>query len=220
MAACGGALVYGALPRIVRHHCWQAGVFLGLGLAILMYSRPYEGLVAGIPAIVVLAVWLVRSGPRAALRQLVRVGPAVAVPLGLAACWLGCYHAAVTGDPLRFPYQVHDATYASCPAFFWQSPGPTPQYRHAEMADYWVGWVLPGFLRKRFCWGLNGSAVTKLWVFFRFYVGAAFVLPLVALWRNCRDRWMWLAAAVCGLLLLAMLERPICIPTTWPRSRR
>ena len=62
VAACGGALVYGALPRIVRQRQWWAGFPLGLGLAILMYSRPYEGLVASLPAAVVLFVWLARAG--------------------------------------------------------------------------------------------------------------------------------------------------------------
>ena len=33
-----------------------------------------------------------------------------------------------------------------------------------------------------------------------------FALPLVALWRNCRDRWLWLAAATCGLVFLALTQ--------------
>ena len=66
VAACGGALVYGALPRIVRQRHGWAGFPLGLGLAMMMYSRPYEGLVASLPAAAVLLAWLVRLAVRGA----------------------------------------------------------------------------------------------------------------------------------------------------------
>jgi hypothetical protein len=205
VAACGGALLYGALPRIVCRKSWPAGLALGLGLAMLMYTRPYEGLVVSVPAAVVLAVWLARLGLRVAAIQFVRVGLPALLVLGLAGTWLGFYHAAVTGSPLRMPYQVHDAAYAACPTFLWQPLGPAPSYRHPEMADYYLGWERPRFERKSVCWGLNSSAATKLWIFLKFYIGAAFLLPLAALWRNCRNRWLWLAAGVCGLEVLAMI---------------
>jgi hypothetical protein len=205
VAACGGALVYGALPRIVRQRRWWAGFHLGLGLTILMYSRPYEGLVASLPAAVVLFVWLVRLGMRGAATQGLLATAATMTVLVPAAAWLAAYHAAVTGDPLVMPYRVHDAAYAACPTFLWQSAGSVPPYHHPEMADYYAGWERPRFDRKSAFWGLNSSAATKLWTFLRFYVGAAFLLPLAALWRDCRDRWLWLAAATCGLVFLVLI---------------
>jgi hypothetical protein len=206
VAACGGALVYGALPRIVRQRRWWAGFHLGLGLAIMMYSRPYEGLVASLPAAVVLFVWLVRLGLRGAVTQGLPAVAAMASVLALATAWLASYHAAVTGNSLVAPYNVHDVAYRSCPTFFWQKVGPAPQYRHAEMADFYLGWERPRFLRKQAFFGMNSSLATRVRTFFGFFIGAVFTLPLLALWRNCRDRWLWLAAATCALVFLALTQ--------------
>ena len=53
MAAIGGALVLGTLPRLVKHDKVRDGLVLGLGVAILANSRPYEGFLFCIPA----AIW-------------------------------------------------------------------------------------------------------------------------------------------------------------------
>src|SRR5712691_56390 len=48
VTALGGALVIGALPRIVRHHRVRDAGLMGLGFALIGFTRPFEGLFFGL----------------------------------------------------------------------------------------------------------------------------------------------------------------------------
>ena len=109
VAAVGGLLLYGALPRLFKGRSGEARLAwapLALGVFLLANSRPLEGAVAALPAAVMVAVALAR-----------RLGPwwrpAAALTLALAAgaALTASYNRAVTGDPLRLPYSLHVDTY-------------------------------------------------------------------------------------------------------------
>src|SRR5712691_1972085 len=58
VAAIGGALMLGALPRIKQHQRVRDAVVMAVGLALLANTRPYESLFFCIPIAVALLAWM------------------------------------------------------------------------------------------------------------------------------------------------------------------
>src|SRR4030095_9778845 len=65
VGATGGALLLGALVRILRKPCVRDALLFAVGLAILANSRPYEGLLFSLPAGLYLFGWLCRKAQSA-----------------------------------------------------------------------------------------------------------------------------------------------------------
>src|SRR5882724_4043293 len=63
MAGLGGALVLGALPRIMRRRRARDAVIMGIGIVILANSRPNEGFFTAAGAMLALLVWAIRYRP-------------------------------------------------------------------------------------------------------------------------------------------------------------
>ncbi len=104
VAAIGGALVLGALPRMKQERRVRHALLMGVGFAILANSRPYEGVFFGIPIAVALLVWLwklKRPELGAALKR--AVVPLLAV-LALTVVAMGFYFWRTTGSPPTPPY--------------------------------------------------------------------------------------------------------------------
>jgi hypothetical protein len=105
-AAIGGALLIGSLPRILRDSSFRlsTSIPLGVGMVILMNSRPFDGALLSLLALVYLA-W--KRQPAQLVKQLV---PA-AVVLACGLLFAGYYNYRVTGHPTRMGYQVNRDTY-------------------------------------------------------------------------------------------------------------
>ncbi len=69
VAATAGAVVLGAFPRILRSQRPRDAVIMGLGLAILANSRPFEGFLFSLPVGFSLAFWLWRHPTRSRLTR-------------------------------------------------------------------------------------------------------------------------------------------------------
>ena len=96
-------LFAGALPRAVRETSVGIAALGGLGLGVMFSCRPFEAVVLGACAIPM--VWLLRpaAGARVAV---VRLLPAAAA-CALVVAAVACHNAALTGDALRFGYDVN-----------------------------------------------------------------------------------------------------------------
>jgi hypothetical protein len=168
----GGALVLGAVPRLIRRPRPAVSATLGAGLALLLLTRPVEGAIVALPSLAFLAWRRLRArrplGPRLWL-------PAALV-LAAAAAWLGYYHWRVTGDPLRPPYVVWSDTYQ----------GPDARL-HPDLARYRGS---PDF-----------PPTVKLMRLFDFYLPFPIALGLAGLWWTWRSRWTR-ALAVAALLVV------------------
>jgi hypothetical protein len=213
VAAIGGALVLGALPRIKRSQRVGDSLLMGLGAAVLANSRPYEGLIFCLPVAAALVVWVLR-GPRPALRVVAeRFVIPLSLVLGLGAIFTCYYFWRVTGNPFRMPYQVVGATYAVAPHFIWQSPRPEPVYHHRVMHDFYNYNELDYYTRNRSPIGIVGVIGAKLVHLWMFFLGPLLTLPFVLVigtlpmgfsWRCIapETRFLWAATAVSFLGLV------------------
>ena len=137
VAATGGALVLGALPRIARERRIGAAVIFGLGQVILMNSRPFEGFAVACAGCLALLWWLRKE--RATVREVaLRVLAPVAAIVFLGAVGMAYQNYRVTGHALELPYMAHDRQYAALPIFIWAQPRIGLVYRHESIRAYWM----------------------------------------------------------------------------------
>ncbi|QDU10220.1 hypothetical protein [Gimesia aquarii] len=122
VAMLGGALLFGALRRLIKHPYSGTALILGTGLLILSVSRPFEGFLTAVSAAVILMIWMIKQTEFSKM-VLVR---SILFPLGFTSlCIVGIiafYNDQVTGSSFRFPYQVHEETYSQTPLFLWGTP--------------------------------------------------------------------------------------------------
>ena len=189
-AAIGGALVIGAVPRLIRGPRAKHAVALAAGLAILANTRPYEGLLL---AVVCLGYLIVRR----------RVGLRVILPMALFllpvfAC-MGYYNYRVTGHALEMPYSTYDKQYTIWSPWMWQTqPRPAPAYTSPALRDFWVVAFEAEYQFAR--QHLLKTRVSDLLGLARFFLGWPIVVCLLAfaipLWRNRRARLAILLGAL------------------------
>jgi hypothetical protein len=206
VAATGGALVLGAVPRLMRRVRVPTALALGLGMAILANSRPFEGFVLSLVVAGALLLWAFgkRHPPKPTLCK--RLAFPVFAALLVTAAAMSYYNWRVFGNPTTLPYQINRTTYAVAPYYLWQSPRPEPVYHHQVFRDFYVAYELPLFQKAQTLRGFLDLVGEKLLTVLFFYLGPALMLPLLALpfiWRDRRRRFLPLAAAIFFVSLLA-----------------
>jgi len=142
VAAAGGALVFRALGRIRRTARLRDALLLGLGIAILANSRPYEGFLFCIPSAAYFLWWMsgkikIRIELRARVR---RVFLPLLVSMLLLGMFMAFYNWRLTGNPLLLPHVLNTETHVTAPLFLWQHAKPLLQFRNAQFEKIYNGW--------------------------------------------------------------------------------
>jgi hypothetical protein len=212
VAAAGGALVFGALPRIMKKQRVQDSLWLALGLAILANSRPFEGLVVSIPVLIVLSIWIVRTKGISWRRILHRIGLPVVLVFLLAALWMGFYNFRVTGDPFLMPYQTHESTYGVTPVFLWQPLKSEPPYNHRSLRDFYTGWAWGWYKTQPSFAGWLWMARYKIVLLWFFFIGFLLSPFLASLYWMRRRKSVQFALGTCALLIIVLLAETYALP--------
>jgi len=204
--ALAGCVAWGAVGRIRKSpSATQAGL-LGAALIVLANSRPFEGMLFGIVALLAVMPKLIK--------------PALLVPfsgvMALGACATGYYNMRTTGSLMRFAYSLNRADYAVVDAFLWQPVRAEPKYNHTVMRDFYIGFEKNGyeaFVEHRTLQVFAKLSLVKAEIVWLFFIGPALTVPFLVGLVNCIRRGQrWAACAVAavsgGLLLLVWPTNP------------
>lgn len=206
IAAIGGALVIGALPRLKRHGRRVDAIAMALGAAILANSRPYEGLLLCLPVLGALFLWMLSSQGPPRLTTFTRlIAPAVLI-LTLAAGATAYYNFRVTGSPLRMGYEVNRNRYSRARYFIWQKPlSSKPRYRYWVMEKFYEGIEFKYYRDNQTLRGFAEKSAEKIAWFWRFFLGPALTIPLLWFPWILRDRKMRFPFVALGTVVLGLV---------------
>jgi len=194
-AALGGALLMGAMPRLVRKARIRDALFACLGLAILSQTRPFEGILLSLPVGMML---LSRLLTKARVLAPLVAGSAIVVAGGL------YYNSRVTGHAMLLPYQLHQRIYGTPQNLLWNPP-VVEAARLAQAKDIRdnFDWQLGLFEDQATFSGFAEALQAKFRSFWDFYLQPILSVPLLLLPLVLRRHDMRFLFWTCLFVLLA-----------------
>jgi hypothetical protein len=202
ISALGGALVLGALPRLIKTARFRFALLMAVGIILVAFTRPYEGLLLCLPVAAVLGRWAFFKKNRPTAGVLIRRAVFPLVLIVAAGAWMGYYDYRAFGSPLTLPYTVDRATYAVAPYYIWQSMRPAPVYRHETLRKFYVDFEPLEIAKIHSPYGIVSETVDRAKRGILFFAGIALFPPLIMLRRVLLDRrirfLVW-----CVLILMA-----------------
>src|SRR5467141_1572705 len=179
VAATGGALVLGALPRIVRRARTRVALLLGLGIAILANTRPFEGLLFCIPVAGWFVWWLVgkTKSPMAPRTRITKVFAPLAVVLMLTIGFIGYYNWRLTGSAFLFPHTLNTRTYRTTGLVLWDHSKVPIQYNNEQFEEVDNSWEREDYQNTwPDVWKVSAEKLTRSGSTY-FWWGALLLLP-------------------------------------------
>lgn len=195
LAAAGAALVAGAFARLRRRPSVRMSLVMGVGLAVLAYSRPYEGLCFAAPFLLLLA------RRRGRWRS---VGPGVVVA-AMAVSPMLLYFRAISGSPLVTAYNISQKQYGWPMTFAWSKP-PAIEHRVPELKFYYE-YELDERAKVAGPVRFAQYLAFRVQEYWRFYFGPLLTVCLAwGAWVFRSRRYVALLAGAGGAFAAAMLE--------------
>jgi hypothetical protein len=221
VAATGGALVVGALPRILHSRRPRDSMLLGLGAAILANSRPFEGAILCAPVFVVLIARFGRGRNASWRDDWLRVALPCGAMLFLCIGFIAYYNFRGTGSPWVFPYTLNTRAHFAVPQFIWQRARPPIHFVNPQFESYYNGFW-PSFAwsngprMKHVALSIFRDGKTLLRFFAGDAVSAAFIVTLPWMLFDRRARFLMVQGAICfvGFLLVAQFLPHYAAPMT------
>lgn len=207
VAAIGGALVLGALPRMKQQKRVLHALLMGLGFAILANSRPYEGLFFGIPVAGALIFWLWKMERPELVIALRRVIVPLLAVIIVTIISMGYYFWRTTGSPFKTPYLVDLHTQEPIPYFFWQRLQPLPTHSWPQFVALYRKHFLPLYKSAQTSVGAVSMSLIETLYFWSFFLGPVFTLPFVLAWGTLPIgfRWRNISGGTRFLLLVCVI---------------
>jgi hypothetical protein len=206
VAAMGGALVMGAVPRILKKQAIRDALLLGMGAGILLLSRPLEGFIMCVPVAALLLIWTMRRRGEQSLRAWVRVVVPVAAVLLFFSGFLLYYNWRITEDPLLFPHTLNLETYHSVPIFLWGNLPPRKHYPNRQFEVFYNIFERESVPQD---WPhIKENILNKLDYSYQFYLGPVLAMPLLACWpvlANRRTRFLVIQLFISLVGVLAVI---------------
>jgi hypothetical protein len=142
--ALGGALVVGALPRLLSRQRMRDAWWFGAGCCLLASTRPFEGLVLVLPAAIALLRWWIRSADWSERRFLLaRTLLPITGMLFVFFAWLAYDNFANTGHAAVSAYQLWRQQQSVVPSFLWQPLRKTvPIYYSRQTQQFNTVWEM------------------------------------------------------------------------------
>jgi hypothetical protein len=204
VSGIGGALVLGAVRRLIRPGARvRQSVMLGIGVVLLMNTRPFEGMVLTAAALLYLVLGVSRRG-----------WAQIAVPAGLilgaGLIFMGFYNWRVTGSPVRMPYEVNRDTYG-WPENLGFLPAKHVTLRHRVLRDMYRKEIAHHNIYSSWNWFVD-SLDLRAFENWSFFCGPVLTIPLLLLPKVFVDRrtrpLVIILALMLGLNLFQMVLYP------------
>src|ERR1700722_11947092 len=161
---------------------------MAIGIALLILTRPYEGMLLCLPVAVILGRWILFGKNRLPAPVLLRRASAPLALLALTAAWMCFYDYRAFGSPTTLPYTVNRSTYAVAPYYVWQSPRPYPVYRHSVLREFYTSLEMRGVDQLHTWIGYSQQTLRKIAIPLLFFAGFALMPPLLMMRRVLIDR--------------------------------